>query len=145
MGTKVAALAILALPMLGSTAYAAPQADGSGEVMASVGSTAYAAPQADDSDDAMASDGMVYTSWGCNTNPSVNRFNTSYKPGNNSVTVYYNNHCNHSVSFHVSYFDTKNRVNHISDCVTIRAGVKSSKKFDKSLFDRVDGVWSGCS
>ncbi|MGW1774715.1 hypothetical protein [Streptomyces sp. NPDC002104] len=84
------------------------------------------------------------TSWGCNNNPTVNRFNTSYEPGNNTVTVYYNNHCNHAVNFHVDFFDTKNQQNHSSGCVTIPAGANGSKKFDKSVFDDVRGVWSGC-
>ncbi|MEW2045645.1 hypothetical protein [Streptomyces sp. NPDC005476] len=119
-GAKVTALAVLALPMLGSTAYAAPQAGAS------------AAPLASD---------LVYTSWGCDNNPRVNRFNTSYKPGNNTVTVYYNNHCNHSVKYRVEFFDTKNQENHMSNCVTVAAGVKSHKKFDKSIFDNVTGVW----
>ncbi|MEU0134279.1 hypothetical protein ABZ172_09620 [Streptomyces sp. NPDC006296] len=121
MGAKATALAVLALPIFGSTAYAAPQADASATPLAA-----------------------VETSWGCNTNPTVKRFNTSYTPGNNSVTVYYNNHCNHSVNFHVSFFDTKNQVRHSSSCVTVPAGVKSSKKFDKSIFDNVEGTWKGC-
>ncbi|QNS07799.1 hypothetical protein [Streptomyces xanthii] len=122
-GAKATALAVLALPLLGSTAYAAPQAATSAAAQAS---------------------GPVYTSWGCHNNPTVNRFNTSYTPGNNTVTVYYNNHCNHSVNFHVDFFDTKNQVKHSSACVTVPAGVKGSKKFDKSIFDNVTGAWSGC-
>lgn len=120
MGAKATALAVLALPALGSTAYAAPQAEASAAPMAAA---------------------AVQTSWGCNTNPTVKRFNTSYTPGNNTVTVYYNNHCNHSVKFRVEFFDTKNQVNHMSDCVTVAAGKKSSKKFNKSVFDNVTGVW----
>jgi hypothetical protein len=120
MGAKVTALAVLALPVLGGTAYAAPQTGAS------------ATPLASDT---------VYTSWGCDNRPTVNRFNTSYAPGNNTVTVYYNNHCNHSVRFRVEFFDTKNQENHMSNCVTVAAGVKSHKKFDKSVFDNVTGVW----
>ncbi|MFJ8944193.1 hypothetical protein ACIRG4_13195 [Streptomyces sp. NPDC102395] len=120
MGAKVTALAVLALPMLGSTAYAAPQAGVSAAPLAS---------------------SIVRTSWGCDNNPTVNRFNTSYEPGNNTVTVYYNNHCNHSVKYRVEFFDTKNQENHMSNCVTVPAGVKSHKKFDKSVFDNVTGVW----
>ncbi|WP_328673615.1 hypothetical protein OG905_19365 [Streptomyces sp. NBC_00322] len=117
MSAKVTALAVLALPMLGSTAYAAPQAGTSATPLA----------------------GAVQTSWGCDNNS--NRFNASYTPGNNSVTVYYNNHCNHSVKWRVEFFDTKNQENHMSECVTVAAGSKSSKKFSKSVFDDVTGVW----
>ncbi|MCT9094349.1 hypothetical protein N4G70_36780 [Streptomyces sp. ASQP_92] len=120
MGAKATALAVLALPLLGSTAYAAPQAETSA---------------------AASSAAAVHTSWGCDNNPRVNRFNTSYTPGNNTVTVYYNNHCNHSVKYRVEFFDTKNQENHMSACVTAPAGKKSSKKFDKSVFDNVTGVW----
>ncbi|MFF7964386.1 hypothetical protein ACFZC3_03315 [Streptomyces sp. NPDC007903] len=117
MGAKAAAVAVLALPMLGSTAYAAPQAGTSASSLAA-----------------------VQISWGCDSHPTTTRFNTSYTPGNTSVTVYYNNHCAESVRWRVEFFDTKNQVTHLSSCVTTAARVKGSKKFDKSLFDNVVGL-----
>ncbi|WP_369780121.1 hypothetical protein [Streptomyces sp. R33] len=117
IGGKAAAIAVLAVPMLGSTAYAAPQP---GAVAATATS-----------------------SWAC-TSPAWETFNTSYSSGLNSVTVYFNNHCSHQVKYHLRILNTKDRVTRISPCVTAYPNTKSYHKFSKGLIDDVVGIYKGC-
>ncbi|MEU7077024.1 MULTISPECIES: hypothetical protein [Streptomyces] len=116
-GAGVVAVAMLAIPMLAGTAQASPTGG--------VGATAE-------------------TSWGCNTNPTTKRFNTSYSPGTLSTTVYFNNHCSHSVTWSVRIFNTKDQVRRTVCAGTTQAGVSGSKKFSMGVVDNFEGVYKGC-
>ncbi|MFD5034924.1 hypothetical protein ACFWM0_31575 [Streptomyces sp. NPDC058405] len=124
-GAGVAAVTMLAISMLASTAQAAPTSTSqSGE---SVG----IAP-------------AEQTSWGCNTNPTTKRFNTSYTPGTISTTVYFNNHCSHGVQWSVTIFNTKDQVRRTVCAGSTPAGASGSKKFSMGLVDNFEGVNKGC-
>ncbi|GGV92336.1 hypothetical protein GCM10015535_53210 [Streptomyces gelaticus] len=124
-GAGVVAVTMLAIPMFASTAQAAPASiSQSGE---SVGTA-----------------GAGQTSWGCDTNPTKNRFNTSYNPGSLSTTVYYNNHCSHSVKWSVVIFNTKDQVRRTECAGSTPAGASGKKKFSMGLLDNFEGVNKGC-
>ncbi|MGW7411778.1 hypothetical protein [Streptomyces sp. NPDC054863] len=115
-GAGVVAVAMLAIPMLASTAQAA-----------SVGKA-----------------GAAQSSWGCDTNPTKKRFNTSYTPGHISTTVYFNNHCSHSVKWSVTIFNTKDQVRRIVCAGSTPAGASGKKKFSMGLVDNFERVNKGC-
>lgn len=117
IGARAAAIAALAVPMLGSAAYAAPQPG-----------TAAATATA---------------SWAC-TSPAWESFNASYSPGLTSVKVYFNNHCSHQVKYHLRILNTKDQVTRISSCVTTYPNTKSYNTFNLGLVDKVVGVYKGC-
>ncbi|MBW5486558.1 hypothetical protein [Streptomyces bambusae] len=114
IGAKATAIAVLAVSMLGSTAYAAPQAAAA-----------------------------TTKSWACSS-PSWETFNTSYSNGLRSTKVYFNNHCSHQVKYHVRILNTKDQVTRISPCVTAYPNTKSYHTFSKGLIDDVVAVVKGC-
>ncbi|NBE93312.1 hypothetical protein FE391_39740 [Nonomuraea sp. KC401] len=78
----------------------------------------------------------------CGKPPIAGRANFSYNPGSASVTVYYNNHCNHAVPVQVLAFSGSEDQ---YTCILAPPHTKSSKKVSYGLAGSFQWLKKGCN
>ncbi|TDE58156.1 hypothetical protein E1295_05970 [Nonomuraea mesophila] len=78
----------------------------------------------------------------CGKPPVAGRANFSYNPGSASVTVYYNNHCNHMVAVQVLAFSGSEDQ---YTCIQAPPHTKSSKKVSYGLAGSFQWLKKGCN
>ncbi|MCP9212880.1 hypothetical protein [Streptomyces cucumeris] len=75
----------------------------------------------------------------CNTPGDTANF--SWKSGTVNTTVYFNNHCGHSVNITLEITDLEGPQNH---CLTTEAGEKGKKKYQTGASGSITHVSRGC-
>lgn len=107
-------------------------------IIAATATTMFAATPASAAE--AATKGTVRFSFGCNGSTKA-RANFSYNEGTVSTTVYYNNHCSHSVRVTVNMADASGQNIH---CLKVPAHKKGSKKYRQGLSGTFKGLSKGC-
>ncbi|MEO3789529.1 hypothetical protein ABGB14_04920 [Nonomuraea sp. B10E15] len=73
--------------------------------------------------------------------PSGRKTNYSWKNGNSSTTVYFNNHCSHRVYAKVHF---KGPAGTRTECLATNGGTNGKKKFRKGLAEDLTNISKNC-
>ncbi|TMR97871.1 hypothetical protein [Nonomuraea basaltis] len=73
--------------------------------------------------------------------PSRKKTNYSWKDGNSSTTVYFNNHCSHRVYAKLHF---KGPVGTRKECLATNGGTSGKKKFRKGLAENLTKITKDC-